>query len=109
VRRLTALITGILGGIAALRWLRRGRRRDAGAPPGPRVEETPDPRAETLRRRLHEARADAADPNEFDAGEVPVDRAEPVPPGPDERRRRVHAEGRAAAEAMRPPDGDAAA
>jgi hypothetical protein len=107
VRRLAALIAGIVGGIAALRWLRGGPRHDGEAPPGAPVEDSPDARAATLRRRLDEARAVAADPDEFDAGEVPVDRAQAVPPGPDERRRRVHAEGRAAAEAMRRPGDDA--
>jgi hypothetical protein len=104
VRRLTALITGILGGLAALRWLRHGRRDGLEAPPA----EGADPRAETLRRQLADARAALGDEDEFASGEVPVDRAEPAPLDPDERRRRVHAEGRAAAEAMRPPGGDAA-
>lgn len=81
---------------------------EAGDPPPAPPDEGADPRAESLRRRLDEARAVAADPAEFDAGEVPVDRAEAVPPGPDERRRTVHAEGRAAAEAMRRPRDDAA-
>jgi hypothetical protein len=109
VRRLAALVTGILGGFAALRWLRAGRRRHVEQFPPPPPEGGSDPRAESLRRRLDEARAVAADPAEFDPGEVPVDRAEALPSGPDERRRRVHAEGRAAAEAMRRPGADDAA
>jgi hypothetical protein len=104
VRRLAALITGIVGGFAAFRWLRGARRHDVETP----LEEGPDPRADTLRRQLAEARAALGDEDEFGAGEVPVDRAEPAPLDLDERRRRVHAEGRARAEAMRPPDGESA-
>jgi hypothetical protein len=104
VRRLAALITGIVGGFAALRWLRGARRHEVEAQP----EEGADPRAETLRRQLAEARAALGDEDEFDAREVPIDRAEPVPLDLDERRRRVHAEGRAQAEAMRRPGGDSA-
>jgi hypothetical protein len=100
VRRLAALITGLVGAITALRWLRRSRGRE-GEPAGGEVA---DPRAETLRRQLAEARAAHGEPDDYDSGEVPVDRAEPVALDPDERRRQVHAEGRAAAEAMRPRD-----
>lgn len=59
-----------------------------------------DPRADELRRKLAESRALAGERDEFEAGETTVDRAEPVPAAPDDRRRDVHAEGRAAVERM---------
>ena len=46
----------------------------------------PDPAAE-LRRKLDESRATMEERDEFEAGEVPVDQAEP---GIDERRHDVH-------------------
>ena len=52
----------------------------------------PDPRAEELRRRLEEARVSEAEPPAADAA-PPADEFEAM-------RRRVHAEGRAAREAM---------
>lgn len=60
-----------------------------------------DPRADELRARLDESRAVVDDREEFEAGETPVDAAEPVPADPDERRRSVHAEGRSAVDRMR--------
>ena len=101
MRRLAALISGVMGGIAAVRWLRRTRRATAHEAAVGADEERADPRAETLRRRLEEARAVVGDQDEFDTGEVPVDRAEHAPPGPAERRRHVHAAARQAANAMR--------
>ena len=63
--------------------------------------DAPDPRAESLRRRLDEARAVVSDQDEFDAAEVSVDEAEPAPTDPAGLRARIHAEGREKAEAMR--------
>ena len=98
MRRLLALLSGIAGAFAAARLLRR-RPRAVG--PGAGEEAAPDPRAESLRRRLDEARAVVGEQERFDAGEVPVDQAEPAPADAAELRARVHAEGRAAADAMR--------
>jgi hypothetical protein len=57
----------------------------------------PDPAAE-LRRKLDESRATVQERDEFESGEVPVDRAEP---GIDERRRDVHRRAQASIEEMR--------
>lgn len=81
--------------------LRRRQRLEVQSAGGELPGGEPDPRAEALRRRLDETRAVVGEQETFDAGEVPVDRAEPVPADPDELRARVHAEGRAAADAMR--------
>jgi hypothetical protein len=93
-RRLALLSGGIAVAVAA-GW-RAIRRR----PPGWVEIEESDPRAEELRRRLDESRAVVDDRDEFEAAETPIDTVEPVPADPAERRRAVHAEGRAAAERM---------
>jgi hypothetical protein len=82
------------------------------ARPRPVPAPGPDPRAEELRRRLAESRPLVTE-REVEAAETPVDEVEPVAPEPDEadpvapelddRRRRVHEEGRAAARRMRTP------
>ena len=79
-----------------------GRRPARGyeGPSEPEAEPSEDPRAEELRRRLAEARTIVEEREEFEAAETPVDRAEPAPEV-DERRRRVHDEGRRTAERMR--------
>jgi hypothetical protein len=59
-----------------------------------------DPRADELRARLDESRAVVDDREEFEGAETTVDAVEAVPE-PEERRRSVHAEGRAAVEKMR--------
>ena len=64
------------------------------------LEVVGDDRADELRRRLEESRAVVAERDEFEAGETPVDRADPGE-DPDARRRRVHDAGRAAAERMK--------
>ena len=81
----------LLGGSALFGFLRRRREPPAGA----------DPRAEELRRKLEESRSIVEERDEFEAGETPVDQAEPAPEDPEQRRRAVHEEGRAAAERMR--------
>jgi hypothetical protein len=82
----------LLGGFALFGFLRRRREQpDAGA----------DPRAEELRRRLEESRSIVEERDEFEAGATPVDQVEPAPEDPEQRRRAVHEEGRAAAERMR--------
>jgi hypothetical protein len=92
VRRLLLGLLGI-GAVAALR-----RRRRAGDGNSPLQAPEADPRADELKRRLEEARAAAADRDEFEAAETPVDRVEaPV----DERRRDVHDAAREEIERMR--------
>jgi len=97
VRRLIPLISGLAGTLAAVRVISRRRARRA----ADRAPTAPDPRAESLRRRLDEARAVVAEQEEYDAAEVPVDEAEPAPVDPSRLRERIHAEGREKAEAMR--------
>jgi hypothetical protein len=101
VRRLLGWIGGVVGGIAAYRWL-RGRPPVA---PEPFAEPAPtasDERAEELRARLAESRVAETPPE-------PVAEEEPDPPpepdSPEDRRARVHEEGRAALDEMR-SDGD---
>lgn len=68
------------------------------------MQAEPDPRADELKRRLEEARAAAADRDDFEGAETPVDQAEaPV----DERRRDVHDAARDEIDRMRggPPEG----
>jgi hypothetical protein len=94
MRRLTNWIAGIVSGVIAYRlWKRRQTSAPATAPAQP--EETDD-RAEELRAKLAESRA----------SEEPAP-AEPAPAEPavpeeslDERRSRVHEEGRAAIDRM---------
>ena len=91
----------MVGGFAAYRWLRRRPR--VAAEPGPEPPPTEDP-AEELRSKLAESRTtetvvvDEAPPEpELEA------EAEPAtdPESPDDRRRRVHGEGRAALDEMK--------
>ena len=79
-----------MGGLTAYRLLRR--RPQVAPEPGS------DSRADELRERLAESRA--AEP----AVEEPVAEEDPAvePESPEERRRRVHEEGRAALDEMRP-------
>jgi hypothetical protein len=104
VKRNVALLVGAaLGTIGAVLVRRRTSR-------APGVSRAPasDPRAEELRRKLAEAREQAADEDEFEAagmtGEALVEdepRPDPETGEVDEERRRVHEEARAAAEEMR--------
>jgi hypothetical protein len=86
----------LLGGVALARLFtgRRGRAPLPAAPAAPELE--PDPRAAELRAKLAESKPLAAERDEAESGETPVDEADP-----DERRRLVHEAGRAAAEQMR--------
>jgi hypothetical protein len=104
MRRLLGWVSGALGGITAYRLLRR---RQAGE-----VAPEADGRADELRAKLAESRvaADTAEPAveepvfEEASAEEPL--AEPEPSeeaeSPDDRRRRVHEEGRAAIDEMKP-------
>jgi DNA repair exonuclease SbcCD nuclease subunit len=93
MRRLTAWIGGAASGVAAYRFLRRQRTETV--PPEPEATEEPDERAEELRTKLAESRA--AEPV---VEEEAV--AEPESPSPEERRQRVHEEGRATLDEMKP-------
>jgi hypothetical protein len=121
MERRAALALGALAGAAAALFLRRRPRTEPGA--GPR--ERPPDQAEELRRKLAEARATHADEDDFEAAgmgaetmvteeprphppsapERPPPAPEPAEPPPADEfeamRRRVHEEGRAAADEMR--------
>ena len=90
MRRLIKWIGGTVGGIAAYRFVRR-QEASLQTTPEPATPE-PDARAEELRAKLAESRV--AEPATED---------EPVsdPESPEDRRRRVHEEGRAALDEMR--------
>ena len=103
MRRLFAWIGGVAGGLAAYRFLRR---RPAATAPGPEVGAESDERAEELRAKLAETRLDETVVMEPAAEDAPAS-AEPAAEEPpaeaesaDERRRRVHEEGRAAIDEM---------
>jgi hypothetical protein len=96
----TSRIALIAGGAAAAAAVAYGlvRRRPAPVLTEPELE-GPDPRAEELREKLAASRELAAERDEFEAGETPVDAvdaAEDV----DARRREVHERGRAAVDEM---------
>jgi len=96
MRRTLAWLAGALGVAGAYEALRR---RSEAAPP---VEAGPDPRADELRQRLEEAKPIVAEREEFEAGETPVDRADPeAEADPEARRRDVHGRARAAIDEMR--------
>ncbi|HET7573386.1 MAG TPA: hypothetical protein VFJ77_12040 [Gaiellaceae bacterium] len=85
MRRLTAWLAGAAGGLAAYRFLRRRPAAPAGEPPA-----QPDPRAEELRAKLEETRKP----------EPEAEAEETAPESPEERRRRVHEQGRSALDEM---------
>ena len=88
MRRLTNWIAGVVGGIVAYRlWKRRHTSAPATAP----APEETDDRAEELRAKLAESRA-SEEPSPAEPGE-PEESL-------DERRSRVHEEGRAAIDRM---------
>ncbi len=97
VRGRPAFVAAALAlGAALLLRSRRPRRL-----PGQDEERVSDPRAEELRRRLEESRSLVEEREEFESAETTVDRAEATGRDLEERRRRIHDEGRAAAERMR--------
>jgi hypothetical protein len=109
-----AAVVGAAAGALLARLRRRGRAEPA---------EVADPRAEELREKLAEARSASAEEDEFQAAgmgaETIVDEPPRAPSRPGEEgepvdefeamRRRIHAEGRKAAEEMREgPEPDSA-
>jgi len=109
MRRLTAWIGGVAGGIAAYSFFRRHPQPEPSSSPEPAEA---DRRAEELRAKLAESRTaepvvEETPPEpavENPAAEEP--QAEPVdsPEDVEERRQRVHDEARAALDEMRPDD-----
>jgi len=99
MRRLTAWIGGVAGGIAAYRFFRRHPQVEPEPAPSPEPTEA-EGRAEELRAKLAESRA--AEPVVEEAPPEPVADEEPAgePESPEDRRRRVHEEGRAALDDM---------
>ena len=98
MRRLVGWIGGAVGGLAVYRLLRR--------PPQVAPESAPTDsgaRAEELRDKLAESRAAEPVVAEPPAAEPVAEEAPPAEPeSPEERRRQVHEEGRAALDDMRP-------
>lgn len=101
MRRLVGWIGGAAGGLTAYRLLRRRPRVAPEAGPA-----EPDVRADALREKLAESRSSepAAKPVAEEPPVEPVAEEQPVsePESPEARRRRVHEEGRAALDEMRP-------
>jgi len=97
MRRLTAWIGASVGAITAYRLLRRRPRATA----EPSLEAEPDARADELRAKLAESRPAEPvvhePPPEPQAEEGPAEQE-----SPEERRRHVHEEGRAALDEMKP-------
>ena len=103
MRRLIGWIGGAVGGITAYRLLRRRPQAVAEPPPEP-VSTEPDERADELRAKLAQSKlteSRAAEPVVEEAP-PPVAEEEPAaePDSPEDRRRRVHEEGRAALDEM---------
>jgi len=110
MRRLTAWIGGVAGGVVAYRFWRRHQEAAPEPYPEPAPAE-PDDRAEELRAKLAESREgdDAVAPTvEESPAEPPAESAaetaveQPPEESPEERRERVHEEGRAALDEMKP-------
>ena len=102
MRRLTAWVGGAVGGITAYRWLRR-RPQVAAEPPPEHASTETDERAEELRAKLAESRVAEPVVEETPPPEpVAEEEREPVsePESPEDRRARVHEEGRAALDEM---------
>lgn len=101
MRRLIKWIGGTAGGIAAYRFVRRQEASLQATPEA--VVDEPDARADELRAKLAESRAAEPVAEQEAAVEEEEEEKEPVPEAesPEDRRRRVHEEGRAALDEMR--------
>ncbi len=95
MRRLAGWIGGVVWGFVGYQLWKRWRRAEVA--PAPTAED-PDVRAEELRAKLAEARE-----SEEPAPAEPTDQTGEDPASIEERRRRVHDEGRAAIDEMRGP------
>ena len=106
MRRLTAWIGGIASGVIAYRFWRRHQQQAASEPyPEQPTPAEPDDRADELRAKLAESRGadDAPEPvvEEPPAEPAPESAVEDPPESPEERRQRVHDEGRATLDEMK--------
>jgi len=101
VKRNLALLAGAAAGaVAAIVVSRRRTGRAAEEAPSVAPEE-PDPRAEDLRRKLADARAGAADEDDFEAAGMGAETVVEDDADVAEARRRVHEAARRTAEDMR--------
>lgn len=91
MRRKLDWLAGAVWGVLVYRLWRRWRQER----PAPAPDDVPDDRAEELRARLAESRAAGEEP------EAPSEPAAERPESLEERRARVHEEGRAAIDEMR--------
>ena len=109
MRRVTAWIGGVASGVVAYRFWRRHQASEGATEvaPEPEAPVEPDARADELRAKLAETRE--AEPEAVVAEQPPyAEQVEPEPEepaaepeSPDERRNRVHEEGRAALDEMK--------
>jgi hypothetical protein len=109
MRRLTAWIGGVASGVVAYRfWRRHTQAAPAGPPPPAPPTPAPDDRADELRAKLAETRT--AEPVVEETPPEPVADEEPAvkPESPENRRQRVHEEGRATLDEMKSDDGGVA-
>jgi hypothetical protein len=91
-------IAWLLGGLALFGFLKRRR---PGTPKAAAEGDSPDPRADELRRKLAESRALVEERETFEAAEPTVEQTEHAPDDPERRRREVHEAGRQIAREMR--------
>ena len=104
MRRLTAWVGGALGAAVAYRWWRR-RPEVAAEPPLAPPQEQQDERADELRATLAESR-DSDEPPAAEREEPSAVEPDEPPEAVEERRQRVHDEGRAALDEMKSDSAD---
>jgi len=105
MRRLFAWLAGAAGGAAAVEALRRRGARPV--PVAPTESPGPDPRAEELRAKLAQAPVETTVPDpqpEPEPDSEPEAEAELPSEDPQERRKRVHEQGRSALDEIRRTD-----
>jgi hypothetical protein len=91
-------IASLLGGLALFGFLKR---RHPATPSAAAEGDSPDPRADELRRKLAESRALVEERETFEGAEPTVEQTEHAPDDPELRRREVHEAGRQIAREMR--------